>query len=129
MISRHRGVGGASSNGLGFADVGNWGTIGGVVREFFHRLWLYYRGNAPWRWQTRDSYRSVRGQGPLAMDDNNQLMWVFEPHAAEHVFFQMLTEASVRLVYAKLERQSGDFTAMRLFDTFLLHVYYSASAE
>ncbi|NNM85702.1 MAG: FAD-dependent oxidoreductase [Phycisphaerales bacterium] len=106
LISRHRSVGGASSNGLGFADVGNWRTIGGVAREFFHRLWLYYRGNAAWRWQTRDSYRSVRGQGPLAMDDKNQLMWVFEPHAAEYVFLQMLTDAHVHLVYAKLERQA-----------------------
>ncbi len=107
LLARHRSIGGASSNGLGFADVGWWRTIGGLAYEFFHRLWLYYRNPAVWRWQSRDSYKGVHGQGPLAMDDQLQAMWCFEPHAAEYVFRAMLKEAAVRVVHGQLDRSAG----------------------
>lgn len=107
LLTRHRTIGGASSNGLGFADVGWWRTIGGLAYEFFHRLWLYYRNPAVWRWQSRDSYKAVHGQGPLAMDDRLQAMWSFEPHAAEYVFRAMLKEAGVRVVHRQLDRNAG----------------------
>lgn len=107
LIARHRTVGGASANGLGYADVGRWHTIGGLAYEFFHRLWLYYRNPAVWRWQSRDSYKGVFGQGPLAMDDRHQAMWCFEPHAAEYVFQAMLKDAGVRVVYGQLDRSGN----------------------
>lgn len=107
LLARHRSIGGASSNGLGYADVGAWHTIGGLAYEFFHRLWLYYRNPAVWRWQSRDSYKSVRGQGPMAMDDRREAMWCFEPHAAEFVFRAMLKDAGVRVVHGQLDRSAG----------------------
>ena len=107
LLARHDSIGGASSNGLGFADVGWWTSIGGLAYEFFHRLWLYYRNPAAWRWQSRESYKGVQGQGPPAMDDRLKAMWCFEPHAAEYVFRAMLKEAGVRVVHGQLDRSAG----------------------
>ena len=35
-------LGGLSSGGLGFTDTGKKETIGGLAREFYHRIWLEY---------------------------------------------------------------------------------------
>ena len=35
-------LGGLSSGGLGFTDTGNKAVIGGLSREFYHRVWKHY---------------------------------------------------------------------------------------
>src|SRR5262245_41756686 len=35
-------LGGLSSGGLGWTDTGNKAVIGGVAREFYHRVWKHY---------------------------------------------------------------------------------------
>src|SRR5690606_9202898 len=35
-------LGGLSSGGLGFTDTGNKSVIGGLSRDFYHRVYLYY---------------------------------------------------------------------------------------
>ena len=44
-------LGGLTSGGLGFTDSGNTGSIGGIAREFYHRVWLYYNDSEVWEWQ------------------------------------------------------------------------------
>ncbi|MDG2125048.1 MAG: FAD-dependent oxidoreductase [Verrucomicrobiales bacterium] len=78
-------LGGLSSGGLGFTDTGNKAVIGGLSREFYHRLWLHYNDEKNWIWQDRSSYGN-KGQGTPAIDGANRTMWIFEPHAAEQVF-------------------------------------------
>jgi hypothetical protein len=98
LIEPSQHLGGLTSGGLGMTDVGNPRVVGGLSREFYHRIWLYYQRPQAWTAQTRDSYKNAPGQGIKAMDDTSQLMWTFEPHAAEQVFEDMVTQAKVHVV-------------------------------
>ena len=84
-------LGGLSSGGLGFTDTGNKAVIGGLAREFYHRVWRHYQRPDAWRWQPREAYGN-RGQGTPAMDGANRTMWIFEPHVAEGVFEALVAE-------------------------------------
>ena len=78
-------LGGVSSSGLGFTDTGDKSVIGGLSRDFYHRIWRHYDLDANWTWQRKSDYGN-RGQGTPAIDGENRTMWIFEPHAAEAVF-------------------------------------------
>ena len=78
-------LGGLSSGGLGMTDSGRKETIGGLSREFYHRLYEHYQKPDAWKWQKREDYGN-RGQGTPALDGANRTMWVFEPHIAEATF-------------------------------------------
>ena len=49
-------LGGLTAGGLGLTDSGETGVIGGVSREFYHRVWLEYQKPETWRWQKREAY-------------------------------------------------------------------------
>src|SRR5210317_1806944 len=55
IVSPDRHLGGLSSGGLGWTDTGNKAVIGGVSREFYHRVWQHYQKEDAWRWQEKDS--------------------------------------------------------------------------
>jgi hypothetical protein len=61
-------LGGMTSGGLGQTDIGNKAAIGGIAREFYQRVGRHY---------------------------GKEESWVFEPHVAENVLFQMLNESRV----------------------------------
>ncbi len=63
-------LGGLSSGGLGATDIGNKGAIGGLSREFYRRLGKHY------------------GQ---------EEAWKFEPHVAEDLFNEFVTESKARV--------------------------------
>lgn len=84
-------LGGLSSGGLGFTDTGNKEVIGGLSREFYHRLYNHYQKPEAWQWQKKEEYGN-KGQGTPAIDGNNRTMWIFEPHAAEQVFEDFVKE-------------------------------------
>src|SRR5436190_24084395 len=42
IVSPDTHLGGLSSGGLGFTDTGNKAVIGGLSREFYHRVWKRY---------------------------------------------------------------------------------------
>lgn len=94
LVSPDKHLGGLSSSGLGFADTGNPAVIGGLAREFHHRLWRHYESPTAWTWQSRETF-SNRGQGTRARDDAAQTMWVFEPHVAEKVFADLIREHKI----------------------------------
>src|SRR5215217_1727813 len=77
-------LGGLSSGGLGFTDTGNKEVIGGLAREFYHRIYMHYNTDAAWKWQKKEGYGN-KGQGTPAIDGNERTMWIFEPHVAEKV--------------------------------------------
>src|SRR6478672_8586122 len=52
VVSPDEHLGGLSSGGLGFTDTGDKSVIGGLAREFYHRVWRYYQVPAAWKWQT-----------------------------------------------------------------------------
>ena len=39
IVGPDKHLGGLSSGGLGFTDTGNKGVIGGLARDFYHRVW------------------------------------------------------------------------------------------
>ena len=94
VISPDKHLGGLSSGGLGWTDTGNKAVIGGLAREFYHRIWKHYQEADSWPWQKPEEYGN-RGQGTAAIDGQQRTMWIFEPHAAEQVFDDLVREASI----------------------------------
>ncbi|HYE99195.1 MAG TPA: FAD-dependent oxidoreductase, partial [Planctomycetota bacterium] len=91
VVSPDRHLGGLSSGGLGFTDTGNKAVIGGLARDFYHRIWRHYQKPETWVWQKRDEYGN-KGQGTPAIDGQNRTMWIFEPRIAEAVFEEYVKE-------------------------------------
>ncbi|MFP6582682.1 MAG: FAD-dependent oxidoreductase [Candidatus Hydrogenedentota bacterium] len=85
LVGPDKHLGGLTSGGLGFTDSGNTGAVGGLAREFYHRVWVAYQSEGAWNWQKRASYTN-RGQGTKAIVDEDETMWIFEPHVAERIF-------------------------------------------
>jgi len=78
--------GGMSSSGLGRTDHGNVRAIGGLSKEFYQRLYVFYHG------------------GGL----NNPGQWTFEPHAAEEIFNELLEEDGIEVIYGeRLDLRNG----------------------
>lgn len=71
LIEPGRHLGGMTSGGLGQTDIGNKTVIGGMSREFYRRV-------------------------GKAIGQNEA--WTFEPHVAEKVFEDFVSEARVRVV-------------------------------
>jgi hypothetical protein len=100
-------LGGLSSGGLGFTDTGNKAVIGGLAREFYHRIWKHYDQPDAWKWQKREDYGN-KGQGTPAIDGEQRTMWIFEPHAAERVFEDFVREHQIPVQRDEwLERSKG----------------------
>ena len=107
IVSPDDHLGGLTSSGLGFTDSGNTGTIGGLAREFYQRVWIHYNDTSAWKWQKQDEFGN-RGQGTPAMDGKNKTMWIFEPHVAEKVFEDFIKENDIPVCRNEwLDRQSG----------------------
>jgi hypothetical protein len=87
-------LGGLSSGGLGWTDTGRKEVIGGLAREFYHRIWIHYQKSEAWEWQKRSEYGN-RGQGTPAVDGKERTMWIFEPHVAEQVFEDLIAEHNI----------------------------------
>jgi len=94
IVGPDRHLGGLSSGGLGFTDTGNKGVIGGLSRDFYHRVWKEYQKGETWRWQKQTEYGN-KGQGTPAIDGENRTMWIFEPHVAEQVFEDYVKEFEI----------------------------------
>lgn len=107
VVSPDQHLGGLSSGGLGFTDTGNKEVIGGLSREFYHRLYMHYQKSESWKWQKQSEYGN-KGQGTPAIDGNNRTMWIFEPHAAEQVFEDFVSENGIEIYRDEwLGRENG----------------------
>lgn len=107
VVSPDKHLGGLSSGGLGFTDTGNKAVIGGLARDFYHRIYMHYQKPEAWVQQKKDEYGN-KGQGTPAMDGENRTMWIFEPHAAEQVFEDYVQEFGIEVVRDEwLDRAKG----------------------
>lgn len=107
VVSPDKHLGGLSSGGLGFTDTGNKATIGGLARDFYHRVWKHYDKPEAWVQQKREEYGN-KGQGTPAIDGAERTMWIFEPHVAEQVFEDWIREYEIPVVRdAWLDRAKG----------------------
>lgn len=84
-------VGGLSSGGLGYTDIGNKYAITGLSRDFYRRIGQYY--------------------GKFEQ-------WIFEPHVAEDVFKQYLRAAKINVWYKKrltaVDKQNGNIRSITI---------------
>src|SRR4051794_35979489 len=62
IVSPDKHLGGLSAGGLGFTDTGRKEVIGGLSREFYHRVWLHYDKADAWKQQKKEEYGN-KGQG------------------------------------------------------------------
>src|SRR5262245_51664023 len=75
-------LGGLTTGGLGATDIGNKAAIGGLAREFYHRVWKHYQSDSAWTRETREqcSRRNVHNE------PKDETMWMFEPHVASQIY-------------------------------------------
>jgi len=65
-------LGGLSSGGLGFTDIGNKYVVTGLAKDFYRRIGTHY--------------------GQLEQ-------WIFEPHVAENTFQSYISQAHIKVLY------------------------------
>ena len=107
IVSPDKHLGGLSSGGLGFTDTGNKAVIGGLSRDFYHRVWKHYDQPAAWKQQKKEEYGN-KGQGTPAIDGEQRTMWIFEPSAAEKVFEDFIREYQIPVQRNEwLDRKAG----------------------
>lgn len=107
IVCPDRHLGGLSAGGLGYTDTGNKQAIGGLGRDFYHRIWLKYNQPKTWKWQNRKDYGN-KGQGTPAIDGKLRTMWIFEPHVAEAVFEDYVKEFNIPVLRNEwLNRKHG----------------------
>ncbi|GMW03371.1 MAG: hypothetical protein AMXMBFR84_45050 [Candidatus Hydrogenedentota bacterium] len=137
VVSPDTHLGGLSSGGLGWTDTGKKETIGGIAREFYHRVWKHYQKPEAWQWQSREEYGN-KGQGTPAIDGDQRTMWIFEPHVAEAIFEEFISEYSIPVHRdAWLDRENGvkstqgriEFIRTLSGDTFKAAVFIDATYE
>lgn len=98
-------IGGLTTGGLGQTDIGNKAAIGGISREFYENIKIYYDDPLNWKWQKREEY--VDG-GQTQTKKGEASMWTFEPSAALKVYQDFIKNEKIELVLnQKLDRQSG----------------------
>ena len=130
-------LGGLSSGGLGFTDTGNKAVIGGLSREFYHRVWQHYQQPGAWTWQRREDYGN-KGQGTPAIDGDQRTMWIFEPHVAEQVFEAFVREHRIPVHRDEwldrahgVAKDAGRITAIRMLSgrTYAGRMFIDATYE
>ena len=97
LVEPGRHLGGLTSGGLGATDIGNKQAIGGLAREFYHRIFLHYQQPNAWKYESLAEYGG-REKGHWIDADT---MWGFEPHVAEQVYRAMAAEAHVPIVFGE----------------------------
>ena len=101
LVEPGKHLGGMTSGGLGWADLGNPEIVGGMAREFFHRVYLHYQSDSAWTFGARDKFKDAPAQNTKAVDPAHEVMWVFEPHVAEQIFNDMIRETGVTVVFGQ----------------------------
>ena len=92
-------IGGLTTGGLGATDIGNKDVIGGLSREFYHRVALHYQNDDAWVHETREEFFENRSKRTRLHEviGENATMWSFEPHVADAIFRELLEEAGVKV--------------------------------
>ncbi len=106
LVSQYGHLGGMTSSGLGWTDIGNTKILGGISREFYHRVYQHYADESAWVKQSWEDFPEA-GQGAPTFDHEAQLAAVFEPKVAERIFDEMVAEAGVKLVHGRLDLETG----------------------
>ena len=107
LVSQYGHLGGMTSIGLGWTDLGNDAILGGLSREFYHRAYQHYLKDAAWTHEARSAFGNARQGRGKALDPESELASVFEPKVAEAIFDAMIEEAKVKVVKGRLTLRNG----------------------
>lgn len=113
LIEPTKFLGGLTTGGLGATDIGNKRAIGGISREFYRRVYTYYKNPDRWTQESRADYF----KGRTVNSQNEDSMWTFEPHVASRIFDEMLREQGLVVCEPhdpseKLQLQSAPITLL-----------------
>src|SRR5258708_25672487 len=130
-------LGGMTSGGLGATDIGNKAAIGGIAREFYHRIAAHYSLPDSWRVESRETYFKTHANrtAPSDLGSPDATLWTFEPHVAEDVLFQMLNESRTAVYFqqhlASVTKRAGRITeiAMENGKVYRAKMFVDASYE
>jgi hypothetical protein len=137
LVGPDKHLGGLSSGGLGWTDTGNKSVIGGLSREFYHRIWQQYQKPENWKHQKPSEYGN-RGQGTPAIDGANRTMWIFEPSVAEAVFESFIADYNIPVFRDEwldrergVRKENGRITAITMLSgkTFRASMFIDATYE
>jgi len=103
VVSPDRFLGGMTSGGLGFTDIGDERILGGLSHEFFNKVYQHYQKDTAWNLEPRDKFVN-KGQGVPAMNHEAKTMSVFEPKVASAVFDDWIRENQIQVLRSKLDR-------------------------
>ena len=121
LVSQYGHLGGMTSSGLGWTDLGNPAILGGLSREFYHRVYTHYQNEEAWVQESHDTFPNM-GQGVPALNPKTELASTFEPKVAEAVLDAMAKEAGVQIIVGRIDLDRGAskagkrITSMRLED-------------
>lgn len=107
IVCPERHLGGLTSGGLGWTDSGKKDAIGGLSREFYHRVWKHYQQPESWKWQEQSQFGN-RNQSPPRRGGDKSTMWVFEPHVAEKIFEDLIAEHEIPVVRDRWIQRNGE---------------------
>ncbi|MBC2602921.1 FAD-dependent oxidoreductase [Puniceicoccus vermicola] len=107
VVSPDERLGGLSAGGLGATDFGDKSVIGGLSRNFYHRIFEYYQNEEIWKWEDQEEF-GKRGRGDPKTDKGETTLWVFEPRAAKSIFEDYIRDFDIP-VHRKafLNREDG----------------------
>jgi hypothetical protein len=88
-------IGGLTTGGLSWTDIGNKQVVGGIAREFYRRIKARYDDDAAWKWETRQHYFTARHSENRSGED---AMWTFEPKVASDVYREMIAQYKIPIV-------------------------------
>jgi len=102
LVSPTPHLGGLTSSGLGWTDLGNTAILGGLSEDFYRRVYMHYSQQSNW-----SSIRGMGGQGAPGFNQTLQVASIFEPKVAEAVFNSMLAEWKVPVFTGLLDLNGG----------------------
>jgi hypothetical protein len=105
LISPTTHLGGLTSSGLGWTDLGDVAILGGLSREFYHRLYLHYQKDEAWKWEAKNL--GMPGQDGPGFDATHQVASLFEPSVAVKVFNDLIAESGITVVPGRLDLGAG----------------------
>ncbi|MES2982280.1 MAG: FAD-dependent oxidoreductase [Verrucomicrobiota bacterium] len=106
LVSQYGHLGGLTSSGLGWTDIGNDAILGGLSRNFYHAAYLHYQKDESWNLEKRAGFPEM-AQGTLAFNPKNELASVFEPKIAEDILDAMAKDAGVKIIKGRLDLKKG----------------------
>lgn len=88
-------IGGLTTGGLGWTDIGNKMVVGGLSRDFYQQIKKYYDENKNWKWEKKSDYKvgGQTSQNSIGLD----AMWTFEPSAAMAVFNDYIHKNNIKI--------------------------------